>query len=53
MSQFVLVHEMSHGAWEHVRPRLEKAGHDVIAIDLPGHWPRAHERATRARCLTP
>jgi len=44
---FVLVHGMSHGAWawEFVRARLARAGHQVLAVDLPGHGRRAHERA--------
>lgn len=43
----VLVHGMSHGAWcwELLAPRLRRAGHRVIAVDLPGHGRRAHERA--------
>lgn len=46
MGQFVLVHGMSHGAWawEAFAPRLEKAGHAVITVDLPGHGRRAAER---------
>lgn len=42
---FVLVHGMSHGAWcwEPLVPRLERAGHRVVALDLPGHGRRAHE----------
>lgn len=45
----VLVHGMSHGAWcwEALEPRLRRAGHRVLAVDLPGHGRRAHER-TRA-----
>ncbi|MEX2146696.1 MAG: alpha/beta fold hydrolase [Candidatus Rokuibacteriota bacterium] len=45
--QFVLVHGMSHGAWawDALRARLEKAGHHAVAVDLPGHGRRAHERA--------
>ena len=44
---FVLVHGMSHGAWawETLRGRLERDGHRVLAVDLPGHGRRAHERA--------
>lgn len=39
MSVFVLVHGAWHGAWcwEKVVPELEKAGHKVLALDLPGH----------------
>jgi pimeloyl-ACP methyl ester carboxylesterase len=44
-AEFVLVHGMSHGAWcwDPVRERLERRGHRVLAVDLPGHGPRAHE----------
>jgi pimeloyl-ACP methyl ester carboxylesterase len=44
---FVLVHGMSHGAWawEGLVGRLEQDGHRAIALDLPGHGRRAHERA--------
>jgi pimeloyl-ACP methyl ester carboxylesterase len=44
---FVLVHGMSHGAWawDRVRARLTGDGHQVLAVDLPGHGRRAHERA--------
>ena len=43
---FVLVHGMSHGAWawDGLVRRLEKGGHRAIALDLPGHGRRAHER---------
>jgi len=39
MSTFVLVHGSWHGAWcwHDVVPRLEAAGHDVVAPDLPAH----------------
>lgn len=45
--EFVLVHGMSHGAWAWaaVQERLERRGHRVLAVDLPGHGRRAHERA--------
>lgn len=45
-AEFVLVHGMSHGAWAwaSVRERLERRGHRVLAVDLPGHGPRAWER---------
>ena len=38
MSTFVLVHGAWHGAWcwESVVPLIEKAGHRVVAPDLPG-----------------
>ena len=47
MSEFLLVHGMSHGgwAWDALRARLERAGHRVVAPDLPGHGRRAHEHA--------
>jgi pimeloyl-ACP methyl ester carboxylesterase len=47
MRTFVLVHGMSHGgwAWSLLAARLQRAGHRVIAPDLPGHGRRAHERA--------
>jgi len=40
------VHGMSHGAWawDGLVRRLEKDGHRAIAVDLPGHGRRAHER---------
>ena len=39
MTTFVLVHGAWHGAWcwDKVVPLLERAGHRVVAIDLPGH----------------
>jgi pimeloyl-ACP methyl ester carboxylesterase len=44
---FVLVHGMSHGGWcwERVEPLLRRGGHRVLAVDLPGHGRRAHERS--------
>ncbi len=44
----VLVHGMSHGAWcwERLAPLLRRGGHRVLAVDLPGHGRRAHERAS-------
>ena len=44
--EFVLVHGMSHGAWawDGLIRRLEQDGHRAIALDLPGHGRRAHER---------
>jgi pimeloyl-ACP methyl ester carboxylesterase len=46
-TEFVLVHGMSHGAWawELLTPILERRGHRVVAVELPGHGRRAHERA--------
>lgn len=39
MSTYVLIHGAWHGAWcwEKVTPLIEKAGHKVVAPDLPGH----------------
>ncbi len=39
MATFILVHGAWHGAWcwRHIVPRLEAAGHQVFAPDLPGH----------------
>jgi pimeloyl-ACP methyl ester carboxylesterase len=39
MSTYVLVHGSWHGAWcwHKIVPRLERAGHTAIAIDLPSH----------------
>lgn len=39
METFVLIHGAWHGGWcwQKVKPLLEKAGHKVMAPDLPGH----------------
>lgn len=39
MSTLVLIHGGWHGAWcwEKVAPLLEQGGHEVVALDLPGH----------------
>ena len=39
MSTYVLIHGSWHGAWcwHKIIPRLEAAGHKVIAPDMPGH----------------
>ena len=39
MASFLLVHGSWHGAWcwDHLVPRLAERGHQVEAIDLPGH----------------
>src|SRR5260221_5099251 len=39
MGIYVLVHGGWHGAWcwNRIVPSLEKKGHHVIAVDLPGH----------------
>lgn len=39
MARYVLVHGSWHGAWCWYKlvPRLRKAGHEVDAVDLPGH----------------
>lgn len=44
--ELVLVHGMSHGAWtwESLVPLLERRGHRVVTVELPGHGRRAHER---------
>ena len=50
MARFVLVHGAWHGAWcwDGIAEDLRKAGHDVDAIDLPGHGADAtpHEQVT-------
>jgi pimeloyl-ACP methyl ester carboxylesterase len=39
MSTYVLIHGSWHGAWcwHKIIPRLEAAGHKVIAPDMPRH----------------
>jgi pimeloyl-ACP methyl ester carboxylesterase len=39
LSQIVLVHGGWHGAWcwDKVTPLLQGSGHEVVAVDLPGH----------------
>ena len=39
MSIFVLIHGAYHGkwCWEKLVPLLESEGHEVVAVDLPGH----------------
>lgn len=39
MSTYILVHGSWHGAWcwYKIAPRLERAGHRVVALDLPAH----------------
>lgn len=43
MARFILVHGAWHGGWcwEEIVPRLEAAGHAVLAPDLPGMEPGA------------
>jgi len=46
--RFVLVHGGYHGAWcwAKLMPQLERLGHKVLAIDLPGCASRLKEKAT-------
>ncbi|MGB8363285.1 MAG: alpha/beta fold hydrolase [Rhizomicrobium sp.] len=46
--RFVLVHGGFHGAWcwSRLVPHLELLGHEVVALDLPGHGERRDERST-------
>jgi pimeloyl-ACP methyl ester carboxylesterase len=48
--RFVLIHGGFHGAWcwERTIPELERLGHEALAIDLPGHGERRHDRSTLA-----
>ena len=50
MSTFVLVHGAYHGGWcwHKVVALLEREGHDVVAVDLPGHGRNAGSKATYA-----
>jgi pimeloyl-ACP methyl ester carboxylesterase len=46
--RFVLVHGGMHGAWcwDLLIPELHKLGHEGVAMDLPGHGVRRHEKST-------
>lgn len=46
--RFVAVHGGCHGAWawDYLIPELAKLGHELIAVELPGHGERAHEVST-------
>jgi len=46
--RFVAVHGGCHGAWcwDFVKPEMEKLGHELVAVELPGHGKRASEVAT-------
>jgi pimeloyl-ACP methyl ester carboxylesterase len=48
--RFVLVHGGFHGAWcwRDLIPRVERLGHEAIAIDLPGHGERRTQHSTLA-----
>jgi pimeloyl-ACP methyl ester carboxylesterase len=43
--RFLLIHGGFHGAWcwQRLIPELTKAGHEALAIDLPGHGERREE----------
>ncbi|OYY70250.1 alpha/beta fold hydrolase [Sphingomonas sp. 28-63-12] len=47
MASFILVHGSWHGGWcfDALRPLLEAQGHEMIAPDLPGMEPGAHDIA--------
>jgi pimeloyl-ACP methyl ester carboxylesterase len=47
VASYVLVHGAWHGAWcwDKVVPLLEAEGHDVVAVDLPGHGGNAVDAA--------
>lgn len=44
----VFVHgtRTSSAIWEHQLAAVRRSGHDAVAVDLPGHGSRAHERFT-------
>jgi len=48
VSRVVLLHGFTQSArsWAPLRPALERAGHEVIAVDLPGHGSAAAQRAS-------
>ena len=53
--RFVMIHGGYHGAWcwDRLTPELERLGHEVLAIDLPGcngRRRRACLAAIVARC---
>src|SRR5262249_3953698 len=52
MSSYVLVHGAWHGSWcwSKVLPLLRRAGHDAVALDLPGRAgdPTPHRNVTLA-----
>lgn len=47
MAHFLLIHGSCHGAWcwDYLRPELERLGHSVQAIDLPGAGADPTDRA--------
>ncbi|WP_413759890.1 alpha/beta fold hydrolase [Streptomyces sp. MMBL 11-3] len=46
--RFLAVHGGCHGAWawDFVKPEMAKLGHEMVAVDLPGHGSRLDEKAT-------